>query len=316
MKLALVFDISLVMLSIRNKSTYKTLKILLQKKKKFLTTIIPTIKSNYNQMTNHNNTNHLIILPCHSIWKQGGRTLGDSRDEWHLVDFQIEGYDHLSMKHHILLSISELNQDPKSHLIISGGETKKEAGPISESLSYYMLAKKLFKNDEELILERISTETFARDSFENVVFLICRFYEIFGTYPERITIVGFEFKRKRFLDLHLETALLFPKEKVVYIGNAPDPKDITDKEEKERYFKEIDENEYKFAVSLFETDWYGINSGLLKKKMKRNPFNRYHGYVQSNPHLADFLIAIHDNSSKTNENEKIRDLLLHMPWIE
>lgn len=59
-----------------------------------------------------------------------------------------------------------------------------------------MLAKELFKNDEELILERISTETFARDSFENVVFLICRFYEIFGTYPERITIVGFEFKEK------------------------------------------------------------------------------------------------------------------------
>lgn len=266
-------------------------------------------------MTNDTNTNHLIILPCHSIWKPGGATLGESRDEWHLVNFQIEGYDHLSMKEHILLSLTELNQDPKSHLIISGGETKKEAGPISESLSYYMLAKELCKS-EELILTRVSTETFARDSFENVIFLICRFYEIFGTYPERITIVGFEFKRRRFLDLHLETALLFPKDKVVYIGNSPDPKDIKDEDTKIKYFKDIDENEYNFAVSLFENDWYGINSGLLKKKMGRNPFNRYHGYVQSNLHLANFLIAIRDNSSETKENEKIRDLLLHMPWIE
>ncbi|RCK60741.1 hypothetical protein Cantr_08527 [Candida viswanathii] len=259
-------------------------------------------------------TNHLIILPCHSVWKHGGATLGESRDEWHLVGFQIEGYDHLSMKQHILVSLTELSQDPRAHLVISGGETKREAGPVSESLSYYLLARELC-DDEELVLQRVSTESFARDSFENVVFLICRFYEVFGTYPEKITIVGFEFKRRRFLDLHLETALLFPRENVVYIGNAPDPKDIRVEEEKEKYFREIDENEHRFAVKLFEQDWYGVNGGLLKKKLARNPFNRYHGYAQSNPDLAEFLVAIQDHS-ESNDNEQIRNLLLHMPWID
>ena len=71
----------------------------------------------------------------------------------------------------------------ESYLIISGGETKLDAGPISESLSYYLLASKLCQNDLS-ILSRVSTEVFARDSFENVIFLICRYYELFATYPE------------------------------------------------------------------------------------------------------------------------------------
>ena len=94
-------------------------------------------------------TSHLIILPCHSIWKSGPNW--ETRDEWHLVDFQIEGYDHLAFKQQILTSLQQLQQDPESYLIISGGETKLDAGPISESLSYYLLASKLCQNDLSIL---------------------------------------------------------------------------------------------------------------------------------------------------------------------
>ncbi|CUM50867.1 uncharacterized protein AC631_04761 [Debaryomyces fabryi] len=250
---------------------------------------------------------HLIILPCHSIWKPG-ETLGELRDEWSLVDFQIEGYDHLSFKDHIIRSLSILKHDKDATLIISGGQTKEDCGPISESLSYYELAMKL--NDDSQLIPRITTEEFARDSFENVIFLYCRFYELYKAYPERITVVGFEFKKQRFLENHLKQALCISKD-INYVGNAPIPKDL-DKEEQIKYFQDLEQQEYKHAVQHFEKDWYGIKSPLIDKKMKRDPFKRYHGYCQSNPKLAKFLVAISDEESQKGtlrSNESIQSLL-------
>lgn len=251
---------------------------------------------------------HLIILPCHSVWKPG-ETLGELREEWSLVSFQIEGYDHLCFKDQIRKSLDLLENDQHATLIISGGQTKKESGPVSEALSYYQLATKLANKPE--VLERTTTEEFARDSFENVIFLICRYYELHKAYPEKITVVGFEFKRRRFLDNHLKQALLFSKN-VHYVGNSPNPKDL-DKEGQEAYFQDLEQLEYKHAVQHFEKDWYGIGSPLLEKKKTRNPFNRQHGYGQSNPQLAAFLGAISDQGSQeqlSNSNEGIRSMLI------
>lgn len=257
-------------------------------------------------------TKHLIILPCHSIWTPGP-SLGDSRDEWNLAPFQVEGYDHLCFKDHIVKSLQLLNIDEQATLIISGGQTKKESGPISESLSYYNLATRLADKD---ILERVNTEEFARDSFENVVFLICRYYELHKYYPERITIVGFEFKRGRFLQKHLKQALLYGNN-IEYIGNSPTPKDLNEKE-RALYFHDLDQQEYKFAVQHFENDWYGIKTPLLDKKINRDPFCRYHGYARSNKQLTEFLTAISDEANKNEEkesNEDVRSLLKDLPWV-
>lgn len=260
----------------------------------------------------------LVILPCHSIWK-GGEGYGDSADEWHLVDFQLEGKDHLCFKDHIIQSIQYLRDHPESYLIISGGQTKHEAGPISESLSYYQLARKLISTGNSgpgalsdpsscpSLLDRITTEEFARDSFENVVFLICRYYERFQRYPESITVIGFEFKRARFLSHHLNQAMKFPLQKLSYIGNSPNPGPNAN------YFKDLHESEYKFALRHFQDDWYGKGPQLLKKKLARNPFNRFHGYKDSNPKLSQFLVAIDDLGN--GQNDLIR-FLNEMPWIE
>lgn len=247
----------------------------------------------------------LILIPCHGIWhgRRGNGTnssAGDSRDEWSLVPFQIEGYDHLCFKDHIVEALKLMENDPDASLIISGGQTKKECGPISEALSYYNLATQLYSNTD--VLERIYLEEYARDSFENVLYLICRYYELFRAYPEHIKVVGFEFKRKRFVELHLKQALRFTD--CEYFGNSPDPRDTDDKE---KYFEDLHKAENKHAVRHFEIDFYGVQSPLHQKRQARDPFKRWNGYLESNPSLAPLLRAISHGHTIDVNNTKF-------PW--
>ena len=89
------------------------------------------------------------------------------------------------------------------------GETRPNAGPRSESFSYWNIAQLLLEQDTTIstelkssMSERMITEEYAKDSHENLLFSICRFSEMTGNYPNQITVVGFEFKRKRFEDIH------------------------------------------------------------------------------------------------------------------
>ena len=65
--------------------------------------------------------------------------------------------------------------------------------------------------------QHIFVEEFARDSYENLLFAVARFYEITGKYPKKITIVGFEYKRERFERVH-RRAIRFPKADFHYVG--------------------------------------------------------------------------------------------------
>jgi hypothetical protein len=69
---------------------------------------------------------------------------------------------------------------------------------------------------DKFLLERVISEEFARDSYENILFSLCRFFEVTGRYPEKITVVGFGFKEKRFTELHRK-AVRFPKDRYVSI---------------------------------------------------------------------------------------------------
>lgn len=239
--------------------------------------------------------------------------MGELRDEWALASFQIEGNDHLSFKEHISRSINLLKTDRQAALIISGGQTKAASGPILESYSYYRLGLALFPNDWSSNSNRIFIEEHARDSFENVLFLICRFYELFQFYPTTVTIVGFEFKRQRFVNQHLRQALLFPFENIRYVGNSPNPT-YREREQRNRYFDELDASEALHARNLFEMDWYGRTDPLFSKKASRDPFKRCHGYTISNPSLGSFFSAISDSNGLIS-NEDIQSLL-DIPWVE
>ncbi|KAH9022819.1 hypothetical protein EDB85DRAFT_1895058 [Lactarius pseudohatsudake] len=54
---------------------------------------------------------------------------------------------------------------------------------------------------------RATTEDAALDSFQNVLFSVVRFRELTGAYSPRITVVGHDFKRRRFGRLYQRTAL-------------------------------------------------------------------------------------------------------------
>lgn len=250
----------------------------------------------------------LVILPCHSIW-QPGPSLGEDKREWTLADFQHDGQDHLCFREHIQRVVSVLENDSLSYLIISGGQTKRECGPVSELYSYYHLAQCMRQCDDSLF-DRITTEEFARDSFENVLFLICRFFEVHGYYPSQVCVVGFEFKRKRFLDLHLKSGLRFDPSNMEYIGNDLKPIDMSDRE-KDLYYANLATSEEKHAFEPFSRDLYGLTPPLSTKRQMRNPFSRFHGYASSNPALHDFILAL----AGSLQQAAIEALPEKMPWM-
>lgn len=260
---------------------------------------------------------HLIFVPCHSVWNSLGaasaeENLGQSPNHWYLAPFQYEGRDHLAFIKHAVVGVETLLNDlDYSILLFSGSQTKRAAGNVSESQSYYFLIWKLLQwirdgkaapeafqlektilhvcdrilekliqlniTLEELFTEHISTEEFALDSFENLLFSICRFYELAQQYPSQVTIVGFGFKKERFVKYHAES-IDYPVEQVEYISIEPKPQ-YTDQNKIRLYFEDLKLQEKKNALELFKSDWYGTKYPLHTKKSGRNPFNRVHGYI-------------------------------------
>jgi hypothetical protein len=123
---------------------------------------------------------------------------------------------------------------------------------------------------------RSITEEFAGDSYQNVLFSICRFHEFTGQWPGRITVAGWGFKAERFTDLH-RAALRFPEPRFHYMA-VNDPVDLAAAEQGEA------PNRARFAA-----DPYGTNVALAEKRFDRNPFRRQHGYAESCPQLRDLL---------------------------
>lgn len=72
----------------------------------------------------------------------------------------------------------------------TGGKTRVLAGPKSEGESYYFVADHYDWWGKPDLRARASTEDFARDSFENILFSICRYAgRHFVGVPERLMVV-------------------------------------------------------------------------------------------------------------------------------
>lgn len=144
-------------------------------------------------------------------------------------------------------SVEIARADPSAILIFSGGITRASHPFQSEAQSYLQLAAKSGLLDSPKAAQSAKipsevhafTEDYALDSFQNLLFAIARFHEVTledprhrrrpaasdivdvdeeeGAWPSKITVVGFEMKRKRFEDLHRK-ALRFPKGAFRYVG--------------------------------------------------------------------------------------------------
>jgi len=209
---------------------------------------------------------NLIVVAGHAIVRDLAQV---ERDEgWFLLDFQ-RGEPRKFIGH-IRRAVEEAHRDSEAMLMFSGGPTRVEAGPRTEALSYWMVADHYDWFGMDGVASRAYLEDFARDSFENLLFGICRFHEVIGREPEHVTVVSWEFKRERFERLH-RGAIGWPPERFSYVG-ANDPDAIEQALRAEQS-----------ARAKYEADPYSLGEEFRMKKDQRNPFRRQNGYALSCP---------------------------------
>lgn len=251
------------------------------------------------------NLSHLIMVAGHAVLTTSviNEKNVKNADSWLLLDYQKKQL--ATFLHHIESGVKLASRLPESLLLFSGGETRRAAGPRSEAQSYWLAAEAMNWFDENIIgvdwlsspmadmtpvsrwsiRSRSSTEEHARDSFENLVFSICRFHELTGRYPDHISVIGFEFKAERFVELH-RGVMRYPRERFTYIGIDPEDanEDQTQKRSRER-------GEAENSLKPFTADPHGCHASLRRKKQERNPWHRSHGYGHgtSCPELKQLL---------------------------
>lgn len=230
---------------------------------------------------------NLVILPCHSVYVNPVDSdkiitnAGADADSWLLAPFQLEANDQLSFLDH-LERCKTLIEKRADHavLMLSGGFTKPQV-ELSEAQSYFNVGLQRGWFTEDMLNRSVFLEEFARDSYENVLFSLAKFYKLYNNYPEVVTIVGFGFKEPRFVQLHLQT-LGYKGDRAEYIGIGPDfpPKPPSEsnslyKQRAEKYYKELSKSEKKFAYDLFLENPFGSQGSTLhRKKISRDPWKK------------------------------------------
>ena len=160
----------------------------------------------------------LIIVAGHAIYTASDYSNQvDSASHWLLESYQTKQvHTYLS---HIKRGLELASADERALLVFTGGFTRKaaSAADLTEGQSYQHVARHHFTSLYMPIADRITSEITSRDSFENLLHAICRFRERVGRYPQRIVVIGFEFKRRRFEQLHA-AAVRWPKDRFEYVG--------------------------------------------------------------------------------------------------
>merc|ERR1712087_90425 len=112
------------------------------------------------------------------------------------------------------------------------------------------------------------------DSFQNILFSICRFYEITGRYPSSITAISWPYKKTRFEMLHRK-ALMYPEGQFKFLGIDGQVN--------------VSENAWKFekmAIELFKEDLFGCYHKLKDTRIGRNPYFRSLPYPNQCPQIS------------------------------
>lgn len=216
---------------------------------------------------------HLIIVPGHAIqWcTDRGQDLFNE-DCWYLLEYQ-KGQVPIFLEH-IRRAANLAAEDNTALLLFSGGKTRGGLGPRSEGQSYFFVAERLGLLSRNNLFDRSTTEEFARDSLENLIFSLCRFRMVTGRMPAKVTVVGFPFKARRFAELHRKAAGIDPDAFAyipVKVPGFPQDRIIDD------------------AHGDFANDLFGCGPKLSSKRQLRNPYHEHHGYLNACPELRHQL---------------------------
>ncbi|KAH0434500.1 hypothetical protein IEQ34_026804 [Dendrobium chrysotoxum] len=224
------------------------------------------------------NLHNLVMVAGHSIYISSTCGKFDSEDSWFLEPYQKHPGQAATFIAHIKEGAEIAAQDESALLLFSGGETRNGAGPRSEAQSYWAVAEaKGWFGKGNNVKNRALTEEHARDSFENLLFSVCRFRELTGSYPQNITVVSYDFKKERFSDLH-RSSIRFPEERFFFVGTptTPGSKDAAMAGEA-------------IVRAQFQVDPYGCTGSLQDKRLKRDPFHRSVPYPGGCPELKSLF---------------------------
>lgn len=222
------------------------------------------------------NRTHLIVIGGHAIYNSLQYDDPYKENSWFLFDYQKDNQEQYIFIKHIRKGLSLLKKDKNALVVFSGGQTKKEAGKISEGGSYKAVAERCDWWGDGDLADLVFSEEYARDSFENLLFSMCRFKEVTGHFPSKITTISWQQKECRF-DFH-RRSLRWPKSLFHFIGiGIPEPEDYHLQREK------------KLAYKPFESDPYGNGPVLMQKRQERNPFHRQPPYKLEFPEIIPFF---------------------------
>lgn len=209
-----------------------------------------------------------IIVAGHAVLRRFADP--SNKANWVLLDFQQNEVP--CYIEHVQRGVELAASAPDSILLFAGGQSRQEAGPRSEAMSYYYVAEHYDWFGKPEVAARAHLEEFSRDSFENLLLGICRCREVTGTWPEDVTLVSWQFKQERF-QMHRE-AIGWPEERFRYDG-PNNPPDLAQAEASERRARE-----------RYAADPYSSGPEFRAKRVERNPFRREHCYRTSCPELV------------------------------
>jgi hypothetical protein len=217
----------------------------------------------------------LVLVAGHAVYTGADFQKPSADDNWYLQGFQ-RGEPPFYIEH-IRYAVDLAASDPRSLLLFSGGQTRLEAGPRSEAQSYWLIANHFGWWQRVSVSVRATTEEYARDSFENVLFGICRFKECTRRYPELIHVVSWAFKEERF-ESHRAAVRWADSSAAYRFHGVNNPVDLDGARKGEAE-----------ALALFRDDPFGTEGKLAQKRIERNPFARHHPYFDSCLDLAGLL---------------------------
>ena len=245
---------------------------------------------------------NLVIVTGHSVYSGSDYMRAGEENSWFLEEYQMHAGTANALVEQIKVGVETAARDGKAILLFSGGKTRKLGGQVSEGSSYWQVSRAYNWFGEMSVEKRAFTEEYARDSFENLMFSMCRFYELTGKYPMKTTVVGYDFKRERFEELHAK-ALKIPSVRFAFVGTP----------EVMSFKKQFVEGEVKVR-SLFEKDAYGCEAPLSEKRKLRDPFAVGAPYEARCPEMQGALSVCKRAKSKKAGSVKSMIKRVSLPW--
>ncbi len=208
----------------------------------------------------------LIVVPGHAVY--AGQASSDTLlDEKWVGRFGYSNESSLYVEQ-ARAGVIRAGRDEEALLVFSGGQTRREAGPRSEAVSYVDAVEQNDWFGYPNVAKRTTVEEFARDSFENLEFSILLFTHLTQREPTKVEVCGFGFKQKRFT-FH---AMILGITDFQYVSVNDPPNDV---------LQSIALPSEERTLKLFRANPRGDTGELLSKRLERDPYDRGNPYYRA-----------------------------------